>query len=393
MSLVLLVGCGLLLRTIYALRHVTLGFRTDHIIIANMTIPAYKFAGQNMTTELYQPLVDRVNHMPGVQAAVLMNAVPLENTFKLQFTFGVAGTSAADVRRRDLVAQFRAVGPEMQRVFAFRMLKGRFFNEGDTASTQAVAVVNRAFVKAYFDGDEPPEKILGENLFSFSNDKRAVVIGVLDDERQVSIAKQSQPEIEVAIPQITPGTGFYKGAEGMAMDLAVRTDRSPSSIVPEMREMLRHASPELSDSTFTTMDQVVEDSYGSQQLAARLLIVFGGSALLVCITGIYGLLAYLVAHRTKELGLRIALGARRGDVMWLVLRQAGWMLLSGSTLGLVLAYVTSLLLRTFLYNITAHDPWTMAAVTLLLVGGGLAVSCVPARRAATVDPMEALRTE
>ena len=393
MSLVLLVGCGLLLRTIYALRHVPLGFRTDHIIIANMTIPGYKFAGQNMTTELYQPLVDRVNHMPGVQAAVLMNAVPLENTFKLQFTFGVAGTSAADVRRRDLVAQFRAVGPEMQRVFAFRMLKGRFFNEGDTASTQAVAVVNRAFVKAYFDGDEPPEKILGENLFSFSNDKRAVVIGVLDDERQVSIAKQSQPEIEVAIPQITPGTGFYKGAEGMAMDLAVRTDRSPSSIVPEMREMLRHASPELSDSTFTTMDQVVEDSYGSQQLAARLLIVFGGSALLVCITGIYGLLAYLVAHRTKELGLRIALGARRGDVMWLVLRQAGWMLLSGSTLGLVLAYVTSLLLRTFLYNITAHDPWTMAAVTLLLVGGGLAVSCVPARRAATVDPMEALRTE
>jgi ABC-type antimicrobial peptide transport system permease subunit len=123
------------------------------------------------------------------------------------------------------------------------------------------------------------------------------------------------------------------------------------------------------------------------------LIVFGGSALLVCITGIYGLLAYLVAHRTKELGLRIALGARRGDVMWLVLRQAGWMLLAGSTLGLVLAYVTSLLLRTFLYNITAHDPWTMAAVTLLLVGGGLAVSCVPARRAATVDPMEALRTE
>jgi hypothetical protein len=273
------------------------------------------------------------------------------------------------------------------------MLKGRFFNEGDTASTQAVAVVNRAFVKAYFNGDEAPEKILGENLFSFSNDKRAVVIGVLDDERQVSIAKQSQPEIEVAIPQITPGTGFYKGAEGMAMDLAVRTDRSPSSIVPEMLEMLRHASPELSDSTFTTMDQVVEDSYGSQQLAARLLIVFGGSALLVCITGIYGLLAYLVAHRTKELGLRIALGARRGDVMWLVLRQASWMLLTGSALGLVLAYMTSRLLRTFLYNITAHDPWTMAAVTLLLVGGGLAVSCVPARRAATVDPMEALRAE
>jgi predicted permease len=393
MSLILLVGCGLLLRTIYALRHVPLGFRTDHIVVANMTIPAYKFAGQNMTTELYQPLVDRVNHMPGVQAASLMNEVPLGNTFRMQFTFGVGGNSAADVRRRDLVAQFRAVGPEMQRVFGFRMLKGRFFNEADTASSQPVAIVNRAFVKAYFGGDEDPEKILGENLFSFNKHQRAVVIGVLDDERQLSVAQQSQPEIEVAIPQIAPGTGFYMGAEGLGMDLAVRTDRSPSSIIPELRELMRQASPELSDSTFTTMDQVVEDSYGSQQLAARLLIVFGGSALLVCITGIYGLLAYLVAHRTKELGLRIALGAQRSDVMWLVLRQAGWMLIAGSSLGLILAYMTSLLLRTFLYEITAHDPWTMAAVTALLVGGGLAASCIPARRAAMVNPIEALRTE
>jgi predicted permease len=393
MSLTLLVGCGLLLRTIYALRHVPLGFRTDHIIIANMTIPAYKFAGQNMTTELYQPLVDRANHMPGVQAASLMTAVPLSNTFKMQFTFGVSGNSAADIRRRDMVAQFRAVGPEMQRVFGFRMLKGRFFNQQDTASSQPVLVVNRAFVKQYFGSDEDPGKILGESLFNLTKSSRAVIVGVLDEERQVSIAKESQPEIEICIPQITPETLSYKSVEGVKMDLAVRTDRSPSSIVPELRELMRKASPELADSTFTTMDQVVEDSYGSQQLAARLLIVFGGAALLVCITGIYGLLAYLVAHRTKELGLRIALGAQRSNVMGLVLRQAGWMLLAGSTLGLILAYMTSLLLRTFLYNVTAHDPWTMAAVTLLLVAGGLAASFLPARRAAMVDPIEALRTE
>jgi predicted permease len=393
MSLILLVGCGLLLRTIYALRHVPLGFRTDHIIVSNMTIPAYKFAGQNMTTELYQPLVDRVNQVPGVQSASLMSEVPLGNTFKMQFTFGVAGNSAADVRRRDMIAQFRAVGPEMQRVFGFRMLKGRFFNESDTASSQPAAVVNRAFVKAYFGGNEDMEKILGEHLFSFSKDRRSVVIGVIDDERQVSIAKQSQPEIEVAIPQITPGTGFYKGAEGLAMDLAVRTDRSPASIIPELRELMRNASPELSDSTFMTMDQVVEDSYGSQQLAARLLVVFGGAALLVCIMGIYGLLAYLVAHRTKELGLRIALGAQRSHVMWLVLRQAGWILLVGASLGLILAYMTSLLLRTFLYDVKAHDPWTMGAVTLLLIGGGLVASSLPARRAAMVDPIQALRAE
>ena len=311
MSLILLVGCGLLLRTIYALRHVPLGFRTDHIIVANMAIPAYRFAGQDMTTQLYQPLVDRANRIPSVQSASLMTAVPLGTTFKMQITFSTAGNSAAEIRRRDLVAQFRAVGPEMQRVFGFRMLKGRFFNESDTPSSQTVVVVNRAFAKEYLGTDDDLGKVLGEGLFNFTKNRRAVIIGVLDDERQVSIARQSQPEIEICIPQITPDTLAYQSVEGLNMDLAVRTDRSPSSIIPELRDLMRQASPELSDSTFTTMDQVVEDSYGSQQLAARLLIVFGGSALLDCVTGIYGLLAYLVAHRTKELGLRIALGAQR----------------------------------------------------------------------------------
>jgi ABC-type antimicrobial peptide transport system permease subunit len=177
------------------------------------------------------------------------------------------------------------------------------------------------------------------------------------------------------------------------MDLAVRTERSPSSIIAELRSVMRDASPELATSTFTTMDQIVEDSYGSQQLAARLLIAFGGSALLLCITGIYGLLAYLVTQREREMGIRIALGAQRGDVMAIVLRQAGWMLLTGAAAGLILAYMTSLLLRTFLYGITPHDPWTMLAVTLLLLGGGLAAAYLPARRAAMVDPMQALRTE
>jgi predicted permease len=393
MSLTLLVGCGLLLRTIYVLRHVPLGFRTDHVIVANMTIPSFKFAGRDIRTELYQPLLERVQHLPGVQSASLMTEVPLGKTFQMVFTFAVEGNTAADIRQRDLSAQFRAVGPEMQRVFGFRMAEGRFFNEQDTASSQPVVVVNRAFVKGFLGDDQDPKKILGESLIGYGKDRRAVVVGVLDDERQVSIAEQSQPEIEVCIPQITPDTGFYKSAEGLAMDLAVRTERSPSSVVPELRRLMQDASPELATSNFTTMDQVVEDSYGSQRLAARLLEMFGGCALLLCVAGIYGLLAYLVTQRTRELGLRIALGAQRSDVMWLVLRQATWMLLVGSGIGLVLAYLSSVLLKTFLYGVKPNDPWTMRVVTLLLMGGGLAAACLPARRAAGVDPIQALRTE
>ena len=393
MSLTLLVGCGLLLRTIYALRHVPLGFRTDHVMVANMSIPAYKYAGTDIQRALYQPLLERAQHLPGVQSAAVMTEVPLGKTFNMMFTFSTAGESAADIRRRDMRSQFRAVSPDMQKVFGFRMLKGRFFNQGDTATTLPVVVVNRAFVKEYEGEDADPAKMLGETLLNYDKNRRATVIGVLDDEHQVSVAEQSQPEIEVCLPQIAPDSGFYKFAENMAMDLAVRTERDPASIVPELRAIMRAASPELMSSSFTTMDQVVEDSYGSQQLAARLLEIFGGAALLLCVSGIYGLLAYLVTQRTRELGVRIALGAQRRQVIWLVMRQAVWMLLTGAAAGLMLAYLSSLVLRTFLYGVRPHDPWTMGTVTLLLLSSGLAAAYFPARRAARVDPIRALRTE
>jgi predicted permease len=392
MSLMLLVSCGLLLRTIYALRHAPLGFRTDHIIVGNMAIPAYKFAGQDMTTEFYKPLLERVKAMPGVESASLMTQVPLGHTFNMIFSFSAEGNGADAVKRRDFRAQFRAVGPEMQKVFGFAMAKGRFFNEGDTAGSQPVVVVNRAFVRE-FSASNDPEKIMGQRLMSLEKDKPAIVVGVLDDTRQVSVAEQSQPEIEVCLPQLTPTSGFYKSAEGIAMDIAVRTERSPASIVPDLRELMRRSNSELGNTKFTTMDQIVEDSYGNQQVVARLLMVFGGSALLLCLAGLYGLLAYLVTQRTRELGVRIALGARRGQVMWLVMRQASRMLIAGSIAGLVLAYFTSRFVGSFLYEVKPHDGWTLALVSTLLLASGLAAAYLPARRAAAVDPMEALRAE
>ena len=392
MSLMLLVACGLLLRTIYALRHVPLGFRTDHVIVANMSIPNYKYAGRDLYKELYQPLLERVQHMPGVQSASLMSEVPLGKTFNIVFSFGDGDGSATDVRRGKIRAKAGAVTADKQKVFRFPMLRGRFFNDGDTASSTPVVVVNRAFVREYEGDDGDPGKILGTALLGFRKERKSVVVGVLDDERQVSVAEPSQPEIEVCLSQITPDSGFY-GPAGMAMDLAVRTERDPAAMTPELRRLMREASPELANSTFTTMDQVVEDSYGSQRLAARLLETFGGIALVLCIAGIYGLLAYLVTQRTRELGIRLALGAQRSRVMAMVLWQAGGMLLCGLGVGLMLAYMSAQLLHTLLYRVTVHDPWTMGAVTLMLLAGGLAAAYVPARRAAGVDPMEALRSE
>jgi predicted permease len=392
MSLTLLVACGLLLRTIYTLRHVPLGFRTDHVMVASMTIPSYNYVGRDLYKNLYAPLLEQVQHLPGVESASLMTEVPLGKTFRMIFSFGADGKSAADIRRSKIRAQARAVTPGVQKVFQFRMLKGRFFNDGDTATSLPVVVVNREFIREYQGEDSDPGKFLGTPLMALKKGKQAVVVGVLSDEREDSITEPSLPELEVCMPQITPDSMFYEPT-GMAMDIAVRTRRNPASVIPELRDLMRQTSPELANSTFTTMEQVVEDSYGSQQLASRLLEIFGGTALVLCIAGIYGLLAYLVTQRTRELGIRIALGAQRPRLMAMVLRQAAAMLMAGLAVGLVLAYVTSRVVGTLLYGVKPHDPWTMVAVTLLLLTGGLAVACIPARRAAGVDPMVALRSE
>jgi predicted permease len=391
MSLALLVGCGLLLRTIFVLRQVSLGFRTDHVIVADMIIPAYKFDGRNMTTQLYQPLVDRVERLPEVQAAALTTAVPLGKRFPILLTF--AADDAESARIENLVVQFRAVGPGLQRVLGFRMLRGRFFNDSDTAGSAPVVVVNRAFVREYFGDNRDPGDAINQELMSYGDDKLAHIIGVVDDERQSSVLEQSKPEVDVCIPQITPNTGFYRVAEGLAMNLIIRTEREPSVVIPELRRVFGSVSSELAGSSFTTMDQVVDDSYGDRRLASHLLEVFASSALLLCVVGLYGILTYVVTQRTRELGVRLALGAQKRQLIWLVMRRAVVILISGSVIGLALSFVTTRLISNMMYGVRPYDALTLICATVLLVITGLFASYIPARRAANADPMQILRAE
>ncbi len=385
MSLTLIVTCGLLLRTIYTLRHVPLGFRTDHIVVANLSIPSYRFAGRNLTDSLYMPLLDRVQHLHGVQSAALMNEVPLGKTFVVHIEMQMNGIRVA--------AFMKAVSPDLQKVFGFRMAAGRFFGPQDTATSEPAIVVNRAFAQAFSPDKHNPSAMLGAKLLDLRKGTPTHIIGIIDDERQKTVAEAAVPEVELAIPQITPEGSFYEPMDEVAMDLAVRTDRPMSEIIPELRAVLKQASPELQNATITTMDQIVEDSYGSQRLAAHLLEIFGGAALALCMAGLYGLLAYVVSQRTRELGVRIALGARRGDLLWMVMRQAGVMLIAGVVVGMGLALASGKLVSRFLYGVSAHDGWVMIAAPTLLLIVGLVAAFLPARRAAHVDPMEALRAE
>ncbi|MFP5228235.1 MAG: ADOP family duplicated permease [Acidobacteriota bacterium] len=384
MSLTLLVACGLLLRTIYTLRHVPLGYRTDHIIVANLAIPSYRFTDKSVEADLYQPLLQRTQQLHGVDAAGLISEVPLGQTFNIMLSLRMNGNT--------ITAGLKTVSPDIQKIFGMKMLAGRFFTSGDTPTSQGVAVVNPAFAREYAPNKHDWNSLLGMKVWNLRKDMPARIVGVLEDERQTAVAKPSQPEVEVCLCQITPASGIYQPST-IAMDLAVRTRRPAAEMIPELRDLLKQASPELANSKFSTMDQIVEDSFGSQRLAAHLLEVFGGSALLLCVAGLYGLLAYVVSQRTRELGLRIALGAQRGNLLWLVLRQAGAMLLTGVAVGLGLAWVSGRLVRGFLYGVQAHDAWTLAGAALVLFASGMLAAYLPARRAAGVNPMEALRSE
>jgi predicted permease len=386
LSLTLIATCGLLLRTIYTLHHVPLGFRTDHIVVAHLSIPSYRFKGRNMTDSLYMPLLDRVQHLHGVESAGLMSEAPLAKTFVLHLELAMNGKTTH--------AYLKAVTPDLQKIFGFHMAAGRFFLPQDTAISQPVIVVNMAYARQHSPDPHNPLAILGYKLLSLiKGGPQMTIIGVIDDERQDKVAEPAVPEVELALPQITPESGFYQPVETVAMDLALRTDQPMAAIVPELRTVLKQASPELQNATITTMDQIVEDSYGSQRLAAHLLEIFGASALVLCMAGLYGLLAYVVSQRTRELGVRIALGASRGNLLWMVIRQAGVMLLAGLVIGAGLSFASGKLVARFLYGVSVHDGWTMVAAPALLVATGLLAAYLPARRAANTDPMEALRAE
>jgi predicted lysophospholipase L1 biosynthesis ABC-type transport system permease subunit len=253
----------------------------------------------------------------------------------------------------------------------------------------SVAVVNRSFAERYLGGYEA----LGKQIQFGRVPRSAIVVGVLEDVHQDTVAEPSSPEIYISMSQLKPDSALYTPLIGRNMQLAVRTRTAPEAMIPELRRAIHEENSNLAPGEFTTMNQAVEDSIGSQRLAADVIGVFGGLSLLITIAGLYGLLSYSVAQRTHEIGIRMALGADRSRVMEMVLRQALVLLATGEVAGLALALWSSQLLASFLYGVKRYDPWTLACVPGVLVLFGALAAFVPARRAASIDPMRALRTE
>ena len=389
LSIALLIGAGLMMRTMYALRHVPLGFRTDHLLLTSLTAPSDLYKNQNVAATAWQPLLDAVQRNPrvkggGGEGAALSTVMPMKHPIEWMTI-----VYKTDWTQDNVDAVVRAASPGLMEVLGVRMRSGRFFNEGDTATSLPVTVVNRVFVNRYLGG----EVALGKQIRFGRTTMTATIVGVIDDIHQDAVSAASTPEFYVCIPQVAPDNPLYRALLSRYMELAVRTEVRPEAMIGELRREIAEANPHLAIGDFSTMETAVEDSIGAQKLAAGVVEVFGGLALLITVVGLYGLLSYLVEQRTQEIGIRMALGADRFAVVGMVMRQTLAMIGTGVAIGVGLEIWSNRLLQGFLYGVSPSDPWTMGLAPLGLVVCGLIAALIPARRAASVNPVEALRTE
>ena len=384
LSIALLTGAGLMMRTMYALRHVPLGFRTDHLLVTSLTAPGDLYKDRNIDSAAWQPLLDAVRQLPGVKDAALSTVMPLKHPVEwLTIVYKTNWTEG------NVDAVVRAASPGLMDVLGIRMHSGRFFNSGDTSASIPVAVVNRVFVDRYLGGGDA----LGKQFRFGRKPVTATVIGVIDDIRQDSLTDASKPEFYLCTPQIARDNPLYLAIVSKYMEIAIRTEVAPGTMVAELHRQIAEVNPHLAIGEFSTMSETVEDSIGAQKLAAGLVGVFGGLALLITLVGLYGLLTYMVVQRTREIGIRMALGADRAAVISMVMRQALLLMALGAAAGVCIALWSNRLLHSFLYGVTASDPWAIALTPLGLVLCGLVAAAVPARRAARLDPVDALRAE
>jgi predicted permease len=384
LSIALLTGAGLMMKTMYALRHVDLGFRTDHVVLTSLTIPSYVYRDQSLSTAAWNPLLESVAHMPGVESAALSTVMPIGHTIEL-----LTVVYATPWTKGNVDAVVRGASPELMNVLGIRMRSGRFFTAQDTVGTLPVVVVNQTFVNRYLGGDDA----LGKQVRFGRVPTAGTIVGVIDDIHQDSVAAPSHPELYVCMQQLTPGNTLYPALIGRVMELAVRTQATPGAMIPELRRRIRATNSSLAIGEFTTMSQAVDDSLGGQRLAAGVTGFFGGLALLITIVGLYGLLSYSVAQRRLEIGIRMALGADRSKVIRMILRQALNLLVIGMLAGLAIAFWCTKLLNGFLYGVSRNDPWTLAVVPCILMVFGLMAAFVPARRASAIDPVQTLKAD
>ena len=381
MTLVLLISAGLLIHSFVRLTSVSPGFDTGGregvVQTVRVTLPERFYEGPDRIHAFARGVLDRIRYLPGVMSASLINSAPFGMMF-IQDDFGVEGQPKP---------KFNAGTPKIDagyfKTMGIPLLAGREFTERDTADAPKVAIVSERIVRECFPGG--PGEALGLRVRVGDRDEWLTVVGVVADIRQRGLDRAVQPMLYVPFQQ--DRTGFIRFVSFVA-----RT-ATPASVVEGIRAEIRRAAPDLPIQATVTMDEAVAASVAPPRFRMLLLLLFAMAATLIATCGLYGLMAYAVTQRRREIGVRMALGAERRDVLRLVLARALRIIVAGLVVGLVGAAGVTRVLQRFLFGVTPTDPIAFTLVTLLLLAVGLMAAWLPARRATRIDPCAALRAE
>ena len=376
-AVVLLVGAGLLGRSLYHLLNVDLGFRADHLTTLNVAAPdTYATDPQNVA--LAREILSRVAVLPGVKSAAISSRPPLMqgNTMWIRVVGRPFNGEHNEVQYREVTAGYFTT-------LEARLLRGRYFSDQDDASTPPVVIINQALARQYFAG----EIAVGKQLLyvSASSQTPMEVVGIVDDIKESALDTATPPTMYVAFDQ-DPTSGFT---------VAVRTWQAEQSVLPALTTAIHEIDPGISTFGGTGMTQAVNDSQAAyvRRSSAALVGGFATLAWVMVVVGLYGVVAYSVSQRTREIGVRMALGARRSSVYRLILGEAGWLIGAGIGIGLVSSIAAATVIRGLLFGVRAWDVPTLAVVATVLGMSALVASYIPASRAASVNPVDALRAE
>jgi predicted permease len=373
LSLVLLVGAGLLMRGFFRLSGTPSGLAADHVLTAHVALPDAKVRGSSQ--RIFEPVLERVRHLPAV-----VSMLPIQDAWT-NGTYQVEGRPALPVDQQPN-AEYRVASPGFFASLGIPVLHGRDFENGDGGTGIRRLIINEVLARQQFPGEDP----VGRQI-RIDPDAPHTIVGVVGSVRQAGLDVEPLPEIY--FPHLQPGAEGYLG-EAV---LVVRTSVEPASLAPALRQAVRSVDPDLPLFKVETMEKVVSESLARQRLNLWLLAAFAGIALALAAAGLYGVISYLVTQRTREIGVRMALGAQPREVTGLVMRQGAGLTAAGLGLGLVGALVLTRLLTGLLYGMSSRDPLTFGGIAALLAAVALVATWLPARRAARIDPILAIRRE
>jgi predicted permease len=377
-AVVVLFLSTLVIRSFQKLLTVDPGFRTDHLLSAEITLPAPRYAdGSPQTNRFYEQLLDKIAHSPGVLSAATTTVVPLKPS-QVMTRFLIEGASPVAPGTFP-AAQIRTVSPTFFQTMGLALKNGRTFEPKDVEDDIGFFIVNSAFAKRYLADRNPLAAHILLGVLS-PHPQKIPVIGVVADAHDLGVDNQAQPEIYY------PGYGLHEV-------LLVRSAADPQSILPIVRNAMRELDPTQPIYHVQTVDALLSDSMARQQMTAMLLGIFSCVALALAAIGIYGVLSYSVAQRTREIGVRMAVGATRADVLRLVLNQAGMLAALGIVAGIAASLASARLISGLLFNTSTVDPLSAGVAVLALSLAATMAAIIPAFKAASVSPNEALRAE